>query len=105
MKWQVNHWKIVLVQKKNFYVLAIKYVDDERMNRFNRLLKNNYQLIIEGVSGLIFHDINGEMIAANQKAASIFETSLENLYQLKNIGHYWKNEWVITNEHGQPVDV
>lgn len=103
MKWQVNHLKDGFGFEKKFLCVGYKIVDDERMNRFNELLKNNYQLIIEGLSGLVFHDINGELIAANQKAANIFDTTLENLYQLKNIQHLWNNEWVITNEKGHPV--
>jgi PAS domain S-box-containing protein len=103
MKWQIHYLKSGRDSEKSFLCVGFKIIDDERMNRFNQLLKNNYQLIIEGVSGLIFHDINGEMIAANQKAASIFETSFENLYKLKNIRDHWDNQWNITNEKGQPV--
>ena len=103
MKWQINHLKEVLGFEKKYLCIGYKIVDDERMNRFNQLLKNNCQLIVEGLSGLIFHDINGELIAANQKAANIFDTTLENLYKLKNIGQLWKNEWFVTNENGQPI--
>lgn len=103
MKWQVNLLEDSPGPEKKYLCVGYKIMDDERLNRFNQLLKNNYQLIIEGVGGLIFHDINGEMIAANPKAAAIFETSLENLYQLKNIGHSWNTEWIITNEKGQQV--
>ncbi len=103
MKWKISQLKDGSGSEKKFLCIGYKIVDDERMNRFNQLLKNNYQLIIEGLSGLIFHDINGELIAANQKAANIFETTLENLYRLKNIEQAWENEWTITNETGQPV--
>lgn len=103
MKWQISHLQDGLGLEKNFLCVGYKIVDDERMDRFNQLLKNNCQLIVEGLSGLIFHDINGELIAANQKAAGIFETTLENLYKLKNVEQLWKNEWSIKNENGQPV--
>src|SRR3990170_3590459 len=103
MKWQVSHLKDGLGLEKKFLCVGYKIVDDKRMIRFNQLLRNNYQLIIDGVNGLLFHDINGELIAANQKAANIFETTLENLYQLKNIEQHWKNEWIVTNENGQLV--
>lgn len=103
MKWQINHLQDGIGLEKSFLCVGYKIVDDERVNRFNQLLKNNCQLIVEGLSGLIFHDINGELIAANQKAASIFETTLENLYKLKNVEQLWKNEWSITNESGQPI--
>ena len=103
MKWQINYLQDGVGLEKKFLCVGYKIVDDERVNRFNHLLKNNCQLIVEGLSGLIFHDINGELIAANQKAASIFETTLENLYKLKNVGQLWNNEWSITNECGQPI--
>jgi PAS domain S-box-containing protein len=103
MKWKINQLKDGSGPEKKFLCVGYKIVDDERMNRFNQLLKNNYQMIIGGLSGLIFHDINGELIAANQKVADIFETTLENLYRLKNIEQAWENEWIITNEKGQAV--
>lgn len=103
MKWQVGLLDGALGTEKKFLCIGYKIVDDERMVRFHSLLKNNYQLIIEGVSGLLFHDINGELIAANQKAAGIFETTLENLYNLKNIEWHWNHEWSITNENGEAV--
>ncbi len=85
MKWQVDLLEEGTGIEKKFLCVGYKLVDDERTNRFNVLLKNNFQLIVEGISGLIYHDINGELIAANQKAASIFGTTLETLYSLKNI--------------------
>ena len=88
---------------KTFLCVGYKIADDERMRRFNRLLKNNCHSIIEGLNGVVFHEMNGDLIAMNQKVASIFGTTLENLYQLKNIDALWKNQWVITNESGQPV--
>ena len=103
MKWRVNQLKEGTGLEKKYLCIGYKIVDDERMNRFNELLKNNCQLIVEGFSGLLFHDINGELIAANQRAASIFDTKLENLYNLKNVEHLWNNEWFITNENDQPV--
>lgn len=103
MKWQVDLLEDEIGTERKFLCVGYKLVDDERMNRFNGLLKNNFQLIVEGFNGLVFHDINGELIAANQKAASIFETTLENLYNLKNIAQLWKSEWYITNENGEPV--
>jgi PAS domain S-box-containing protein len=103
MKWQVGLLEGGSGSEKKFLCVGYRIVDDERLNRFNCLLKNNYQLIVEGISGLLFHDTSGELIAANQKAASIFGTTLETLYNLKNIEQLWNNEWCITNENGQPV--
>jgi PAS domain S-box-containing protein len=103
MKWQVCHLSDLPGDSGSYLCVGYKIADDERMVRYNRLLKNNCHLIIEGLNGVIFHDISGELIAANQKAASIFGTTLERLYQLKNIDQLWKNHWVITDENGKPV--
>lgn len=103
MKWQVSHLEGLPGLVNAYLCAGYKIADDERMVRFNKLLKNNCHQIIEGQSGIIFHDIDGELIAANQKAASIFGTTLERLYQLKNIDQLWKNQWTITDEHGKPV--
>ena len=103
MKWRVTSLTDLSKANKTFLCVGYKIADDERMHRFNRLLKNNCHSIIEGLNGVVFHEMNGDLIAMNQKVASIFGTTLENLYQLKNIDALWKNQWVITNESGQPV--
>lgn len=72
------------------------------MNCFNRLLKNNCHLIVVGPNRVVFHEMNGDLVAMNQKVASIFGTTVENLYQLQNIDVLW-DQWVIINESGQPV--
>jgi PAS fold len=103
MKWQVGCLTDLSLSIKTYLCVGYKLADDERMNRFNKLLKNNCHSIIESLSGVVFHEINGDLIAINQKVAGIFGTTLENLYRLKNIGALWKNQWIITNEGGQPV--
>jgi hypothetical protein len=103
MKWQVNNLNRLSDPIKTYLCVGYKIADDQRQTLFNRLLKNNYPLIIEGLHGVIFHDINGNIIATNPKAASILDTSLEKLYQLKNIEDAWKNQWFLTPENGLPV--
>lgn len=103
MKWQVSHVDVLPGQKQAYFCVGYKLADEQRMSRFNQLLKNNCHLIIEGLNGVIFHDMNGELIAANQQAATIFGTTLERLYQLQNIAQLWNNHWVITDENGRPV--
>jgi len=103
MKWQVSQVNDLPGNSKAYLCVGYKLADDERMDRFNRLLKNNCHLIIEGLNGVIFHDMNGELIAANQRAAQIFGTTLERLYQLQDIAELWNNQWIITDENGSPV--
>jgi hypothetical protein len=54
-----------------------------------------------GLTGIIFHDKSGELIAANQQTAG-YSTRLERLYQLK-YKQSGKSEWQIVNEDGEPV--
>jgi PAS domain S-box-containing protein len=103
MKWRINY-----VQSENkeetFLCVGHKIVEDERLQRINQLGAENYQLIVEGVKdGILFQDVNGELIAVNQKTADILETTLEKLYQLNDIKHLWKMVWLVRDEQGKQV--
>jgi PAS domain S-box-containing protein len=101
MKWQVSR-----LQKKNNTYLCVghKILDDERLKQFNQLGKKNYNLIIEGLNtGILFQNEKGELIAANQKVAEIFNVTLERLYQLRDIKNLWNTSWMIRTENGDRV--
>lgn len=103
MKWQVNYLKNN-DGRKNFLCLGHKILDDDRLKQFNILGEKNYQLIVESISaGILFQDTRGEIIAVNYKAAEIFNTTLERLYQLTDIATLWATAWSITTEYGEPV--
>jgi PAS domain S-box-containing protein len=103
MKWEVN----LLDENdglKKFLCLGYKLIDDERLNQFNELGEKNYQVIVEGLNaGILFQDKRGELIAANHKAAEIFNVSLERLYQLQDIENLWNASWKITKECGKSI--
>lgn len=104
MKWKVAY--IENAGKKDGMYLCIghKILDDERVKQFNRLSEKNYQLIVEGLAaGILFQDSKGELIAANKKAADLLGSTLERLYQLKNVETLWNNTWKVTSETGNPV--
>ncbi len=105
MKWQVNYLETKDEQAADtFLCVGYKIVEDERVKQFNLAGEKNYQLIVEGLNaGVLFQDNKGELIAANKKAAEIFSSTLERLYQLKNIENLWNNAWVVTTEYGDPV--
>ena len=85
MKWAIN--SIELKGQKVFLCGGRKLLSDDRLELFNQLGKENYQILIESLNAaVIFHDRNGELIASNQKTAELFNTTLERLYQLKDIG-------------------
>jgi PAS domain S-box-containing protein len=103
MKWMVNYLSEAPGEKKTFFCLGYKILDDERLNRFNKLVTNNYQLIIENLSGIAFHDSAGDLIAANQQLATIFGSTLEELYSLRNARTSWNTQWEICDEDGERV--
>jgi PAS domain S-box-containing protein len=91
-------------ETKNYLCVGHKILDDDRITKFNQLGEKNYQLIVEGLNaGVFFQDKKGELIAANQKAAEIFGTTLERLYQLTDIANLWNTAWEIKTEDGIPV--
>jgi PAS domain S-box-containing protein len=104
MKWQVNWLGSQEKGDKNYLCIGYKLADDERIKQFTQSGEKNYQVIVEGLSsGVLFQDQNGELVAANQKAAEIFNTSLERLYQLRNIREVWNSSWNVSSESGAPI--
>jgi len=106
MKWEVRkleQQELKCDSKNLYFCLGYQLVDKARLQKFNDLTKKHYQLIIEELAGIIFHDENGELIAANHQAANLLQTTLERLYQLKDIRSLWNNLWVITDEEGNRV--
>lgn len=104
MKWQVSYIEDPAAYNGNYLCVGYKIVDDDRLKQFNVLGERNYQLIVEGLNaGVLFQDCRGELIAANKKAAEIFNSTLERLYQLKNIESIWDTSWKVSTEDGAPV--
>lgn len=103
MKWAVKYFDNI-ESGPQYLCFGYKLVDDRRLEQFNRLGEKNYQLIVEGLNaGVLFQDNKGELIAANTKAAELFNSTLERLYQLRNIESLWNSVWKVTTEGGEPV--
>ncbi|HUR67270.1 MAG TPA: PAS domain S-box protein, partial [Chitinophagaceae bacterium] len=103
-------WKISYIGNKinkegaDFLCTGYKLVEEERLRKFTHLGEAHYQLIMESLAaGVFVQDMQGELIAANQKAAEIFGTTLERLYQLTDIRNLWSTAWKVTNEQGETV--
>lgn len=104
MKWEVNYLQPEPSNEEKFLCVGHRILDEKRIEQFNLLGEKNYQLIVEGLNaGVLFQDRKGELIAANQKAAEMFNTTLERLYQLTNIGSLWNTAWDIQTEDAKPV--
>lgn len=103
MKWQVNALPDE-VGKDFFLCIGHKILDEQRVIKFKKLAEQNYQMIMDGLDqAVIFHDVDYEIIAANQKASEILEISLEDLYKVKNVRTRWDQEWGIWDENGVAV--
>lgn len=61
MKWQVNYLEEEGGNKKTYFCPGYNILDEERLKKFHKLARQNYQLLIENLSGIIFHDKNGEL--------------------------------------------
>src|SRR5690606_24892495 len=80
VKWQINPIPSE-IGKGAYFCVGHNILDDERLKKFNNLGEEHYQFILEGLgAGILFQDRHGELISANQKAADLFDTTLENLY-------------------------
>ena len=103
MKWSVNFLEKQAGAPKTLFCIGYKIVDDERLKQYNEVAEKHYPLIMEALTGITLVNEHGELIAANQQAATLFNTTLERLYQLKNIRKLWESAWEISDEQGQPV--
>lgn len=103
MKWHVNAIDMPQNDQKKFLCIGYQLLDDRRLALYNELVRTHYQLILEGLGGIIFHNRQGEIIAVNKKAAAIFSSSLEELYKLKGVAPLWNNVWEIRDEKGEKV--
>ena len=104
MKWQVSRLEDTNDKQGAYLCVGHKILDDERLKKFEQLGEKNYKLILEGLNtGILFQDKEGELIAANQKTAEIFNTTLEKLYGLRDIKNLWDTVWMITAENGDHV--
>jgi len=103
MKWHVNYVRKEADNSNTYLCLGYNILSNERREKFNNLVRQNYQLLIENLSGIIFHDKYGNIVATNPKTAAIFNTSLERLYQVKSLADLWEMHWTICTEDGQPL--
>jgi PAS domain S-box-containing protein len=103
MKWQVNALPDSM-DPNTYLCIGQKILDDKRVVKFIKLGEKNYQEIMEGIDqAVIFHDADGGIIAANCKVSELLETTLEDIYNIKDIRSAWDNEWTITDENGVPL--
>lgn len=104
VQWQINPLRDDFGDTDYFLCTGHKPAENDRLEEFDRLGERNYKLIVNGINtGIFFQDSNGELIAANYKAAEIFGTTLKRLYQLQDVSNLWNSNWKISSESGQAI--
>src|ERR1700748_470940 len=83
-------WEISCIkrdgQPEKFLCLGYDIADEIQLKKTRRILELNYQTIVEDMNvGILLQDAEGGVISANQKAAEIFNMTLEELYSGKNL--------------------
>src|ERR1700744_3843555 len=77
VKWEVSCIKRD-GQPDKFLCLGYDIADEIQLKKTRRILELNYQTIVEDMNvGIILQDAEGGVISANQKAAEIFNMTLE----------------------------
>ena len=73
-------------QPEKFLCLGYDIADEGQIKKTHEILGLNYRTIMEDMNvGILLQDAEGQIITANQKAAEIFNTTLEELYTGKNL--------------------
>ena len=83
-------WEISCVtrpgQPEKFLCLGYDIADEGQIKRTDEILGLHYQTIVEDMNvGILLQDAEGKIITANQKAAEIFNMTLEELYTGKDL--------------------
>jgi PAS domain S-box-containing protein len=85
-KWEIKSLGESANKNKKFLCMGYDIVGEEQLKKYSKIAEHNYQAIVDNLNiGVVFQDINGEIIAANPKAAAIFNTTIENLYSRKKL--------------------
>ena len=73
-------------QVERYLCMGYDIADEVQIKRTEEILGLNYQTIVEDMKvGILLQDTQGKIITANQKAAEIFNTTLEALYTAKDL--------------------
>jgi PAS domain S-box-containing protein len=86
-------------QRAKYLCLGYDIADEVQIKRTEEILGLNYQTIVEDMNvGILLQDTEGKIITANQKAAEIFSTTLEELYTAKDLPFLCKAGEAQTNK-------
>jgi len=85
-KWEIKNLGESEKKNKKFLCMGYDIAGEEQLKKYSRIAEHNYQAMVDDLNiGVIFQDTKGEIIAANPKAAAIFNTTIETLYSQKKL--------------------
>lgn len=100
IKWEISKFIAHSPSDEKFFCIGYDIVGKRKVKKMQQVAKRNYEAIMEGLSvGVIMQDRNGEVLAANKRAAQIFETSIEELYLLDEFKSLWRS----TKQNEEPL--
>jgi PAS domain S-box-containing protein len=100
IKWDISPYQNEAGITRRYMCVGYDIVQRSRVRKMNTVAQKNYQSIVESMNiGILMQDANGDVLAANQKAAEIFELSIEQIYE----NNVFKNLWQTTLVDDVPV--
>jgi len=98
IKWEVSKFQSGLPSDDKFFCIGYDIVGKKKVKKMQGVASRNYEAIMEGLTiGVIMQDKNGEVLAANRRVAQIFETTIEQLYEVNEFKNLWES--TIENQH------
>lgn len=97
IKWEITKYKTAYGSQERFFCIGYDIAGKSKVKKMQHYAKRNYEAIMEGLTiGVVMQDKNGEVLAANKRAAQIFATTIEKLYEINE----FKNLWNFVKEDG-----
>ena len=92
MKWELTMFDSSKTGEEKLLCAAYDAESNEQFKKYIPLLKHSESAEGPLNIGIIFHTAGGKVIAATQKAAEIFNTTLEEIYNNEKIDALWKTK-------------
>lgn len=90
VKWLVSNYSHGQADK--FFCIGYDILGKNKVKKLHQVTQAHYESIMEGLTlGVILQDENGEILAANKKAAELTGTSIEELYDVNGFKNLWKS--------------
>ena len=91
IKWEISPCQDEAGINGKYMCVGYDIVQKEKVKKMKKVAEKNYQSIVEGLNtGIVMQDSNGEVLAANQKAAEIFGISIGNIYEDNTFKNMWQ---------------